>query len=340
MKISVATTFMDNAPSYHLRFKSIFELLRTEHKIVYQEIIKTIFGKFRRFSFNTDSDLILIVRIMDTAYLKKIFDHAAKFNIPVLYETDDLILYNRRSSEKITNFREVSRYMNIAHGIITSTSHLADELRQHNNKTFIFQNLIDTGIWDINEKKHGDSSQINICCIGTGIMPENFKFIVPAVEHCLKIYGRDVIFHLWGNEKYIKDNVRRLKNVKIIRKRLPYLKYARSLQGSNFDIAVVPLTDSRFNRAKSNIKYLEYGISMIPALFSKVTPYGLLPDGKSCILVENNHDDWLTKITGLIENRESRINLSREAYSDIMNNYLLTKTSAMEYFSSLKTMTL
>ena len=337
MRLSVATFFRDNAPSYHLRFKSIFDLLRTDGEIYYQEIIKEIFGKFRRVSFIADSDLIYIVRIMDTTYLKNIFDHAVKFNIPVLYETDDLILFDRRKEEKIENFNEVSHYMKLAHGIITSTSYLADELKKYNSRVFAFQNLIDPSIWNLDNKKNiRDDSRINICCIGTGIMSENLQFIVPAIERCLKIYDCDVIFHLWGNEKYIEKRIRKLKNVRIIGKRLPYMKYAKALQTSNFDIAVVPLADSHFNRAKSNIKYLEYGISKIPALFSRVTPYGQLPDGISCILAENDFYDWQSKIIRLIENKGLRISLSRKAYSDITENYLLNKSSAMEYLSVLK----
>lgn len=327
----------ENAPSYHLRFKSIFELLRTNGKLSYHEIIKTYFGKYRTISFKKETDAVFIARITGPDYLKRIIGHASDNHIPVIYETDDLLLFDRRNDGPVKEHAVLSGYLAKVSGVITSTQYLADELRNYNCRVFLFPNLLDPKIWNANRPERRSSSGcLNICCIGTGIMPENLRLIVPAMEYCQKAYGRDVIFHLWGNDRYIDERVRKLKNVKIINKKTPYVKYARKLQERHFDLAVVPLNDSRFNRAKSNIKFLEYSISGIPSLFSRVKPYESLNDGVTCILAENDPDDWRDKIAKLTGSVELRQRLAAQALDDVLKNYMLNEAWAENYLSILR----
>ncbi|MBI4847615.1 MAG: glycosyltransferase [Nitrospirae bacterium] len=337
MHFSVATFMRANAPSYHLRFKSIFEFLRTNGKLSYQETIKTYLGKYRTISFKKETDVIFIARIIDPEYLRKIFSFASDNRIPIIYETDDLLLFDRRSDGPAKEHGALSEYLAKVSGVITSTQYLADELKKYNRRVFLFPNLLDPKIWNAaREERRGNSGRLNICCIGTGIMPENLRLIVPAMEYCQKAYGRDVIFHLWGNDRYIENDVRSLKNVKLIDGKVAYTKFAARLQASCFDMAIAPLSDSMFNRAKSNIKYLEYSISGIPALFSRVRPYGSLNDGGSCMLVENDPDDWRDKIAKLIGSEELRQRLSAQARDDVLKNYILNEARAENYMSILR----
>jgi glycosyltransferase involved in cell wall biosynthesis len=337
VKLGIATLARENAPSYHLRFRSVLEFLKNKGMISYREMVRTIFGKYKRISFDASTDIIFIARIFDADYLKKIYGYAADNRTPVLFETDDLLLFDRRSDKPAENFEILSTYLAKATGIVTSTQYLADELKKYNSRVFLFPNLLDPAIWNTdNEKKRNNTQKLNICCIGTGIMPENLRLIVPAIEYCNKAYGRDIVFHLWGNQKYIARNIRELNNVKLTEGKVPYTKFAVQLQESSFDMAVVPLNDSHFNRAKSNIKYLEYAISGIPAIFSKVEPYKNLPDGKSCILAENSPEDWRSKIVETIENEEVRSRLSSQAFDDVLRNYMLNETWADMYLSVLK----
>lgn len=336
MKLGIATLARENAPSYHLRFRSVFELLKNKGTISYLEIVRPIFGKYKRISFDASTDIIFIARIFNIDYLKKIYSYAVDNRVPILFETDDLLLFDRRSDKRAENFEMLSRYLAKASGIVTSTQYLADELKKYNSRVFLFPNLLDPAIWNMeNEKKRNNTEKLNICCIGTGIMPENLRLIVPAIEYCDKVYGSDIVFHLWGNQKYVERNIRELKNVKLIEGKVPYTKFAGQLQESSFDMAVVPLNDSHFNSAKSNIKYLEYGISGIPALFSRVGPYELLPDGQGCVIVENDPDDWRDRLVGLIDNEALRHRLSDHAFEDVRDNYMLNERWADYYLSIL-----
>jgi glycosyltransferase involved in cell wall biosynthesis len=336
MKIGIATTMGDNAPSYHLRFRSVLDALQRDGRVQCHDIIRPVlFGRLRRFSPGDDVDLIFIARIRDLDYLKRIFDFAASKGIPVVYETDDLILYDRKRDMRIEQADEVALYMKRAAGIITSTPHLAEELMPYNARIFIFPNLIDAAIWDIDSGiRIREGRPLKICCAGIGLLPNNLAFIISAMEYCEKNYGRDVIFTLWGNANYIDERVRNLRNVMVVEK-MPYRKFARKLQHSAFDLGVVPLSDLRFNRAKSAIKYLEYAVSGIPAVFSRVGPYAELPDGETCLLTDNDSDAWKQAIVRMIENRELRERYARNAFRHVKGTFILNETWAARYAAIL-----
>jgi glycosyltransferase involved in cell wall biosynthesis len=337
MRIGVATTMDDKAPSYHLRFRSVLNALsRQGNAAYYFTVRRTLFGR-RTLSFEEGTDCLLVARVRDLHLLEKLFAHAGARNIPVIYETDDLILYERRRDTPVEQAEEVAAFLKRAACIIASTPCLADELKYLNGNIFEFPNLLDPEIWHMPDRidVRGDG-RITICCIGTGLMEENLSLIVPAMEQCERRYGRDVIFSLWGNARYLEGKVRKLKNVTIADKKMPYTSFARMLQHSAFDFGVVPLRDLRFNRAKSNIKYLEYAVSGIPAVFSRVEAYAGLSHGETCILAENDPDAWQEEINRMIEDRRLRNALADRAYQEVRGRFVLNDEWRKKYFSILE----
>jgi glycosyltransferase involved in cell wall biosynthesis len=338
LRIGLATTMGDNAPSYHLRFRSVLSVLQNNGKVQSCDMVrKSFFGRSVRFSPGDETDVILVARVRNLDLLKSIFDFAGLRGVPVIYETDDHLLYDRRSDAPGEHSAEVSAYLKRSACIIASTPYLADELRPYNDRVFVFPNLLDPEVWDIRRPVAADEGRpLRICCIGTGLMAENLSLMVPAMEHCAQAYGRDVIFSLWGNEKYLDQRVRKLKNVTITGEKMPYRKFARQLRTSNYTFGVVPLSDLRFNRAKSNIKYLEYAASGIPSIFSRVEAYAGLADGETCLLSDNDPDAWKQAIIRMIEDKELRRRCAQNAFRHVKETFVLNETWAARYASILE----
>jgi len=338
MKIGLATTMEDNAPSYHLRFRSVLHVLQRDGKVQCHDMIRKAFiGRVTRLSFRDETDIILIARVRNLEHLRDIFGFAESRGVPVIYETDDHLLYDRRSDTSHEHAGEVSEYLKRSACIIASTPYLADELQCFNNRISVFPNLLDPKIWDVRRPvSAGEGKPIRICCIGTGLMSENISLIIPAMEHCLSVYGRDVVFCLWGNAKYLNERVKKLKNVTISDKKMPYKAFARKLQHEAFDLGVVPLSDLRFNRTKSNIKYLEYAVSGIPAIFSRVEPYAGLSHRETCLLAENDPDAWKQEIVRMIEDRGLRMTLANRAYEDVSSRFVLNTEWTKKYLAILE----
>jgi glycosyltransferase involved in cell wall biosynthesis len=94
----------------------------------------------------------------------------------------------------------------------------------------------------------------------------------------------------------------------------------------------------RFNRAKSNIKYLEYAVSGIPAIFSRVEAYSGLYHGDTCLLVENDPDAWKQEIIRMVEDNGLRMKISARAYNDVSSRFVLNGAWAQNYLSILENM--
>ena len=78
---------------------------------------------------------------------------------------------------------------------------------------------------------------------------------------------------------------------------VPITTYAEVF--THFDIGLVPLTEIDFNRAKSNIKGLEYASAGIPFVASDLPEYRLLHEDGSGLLARTP-EDWRTQVEWLL----------------------------------------
>lgn len=80
---------------------------------------------------------------------------------------------------------------------------------------------------------------------------------------------------------------------------------------ADFDIGLVPLADTPFNRARSNVKAREYAAAGVPWLASPVGPYDALGREEGGVLVEDG--DWHGALDELIRSRRERRKLAKQA---------------------------
>jgi glycosyltransferase involved in cell wall biosynthesis len=78
-----------------------------------------------------------------------------------------------------------------------------------------------------------------------------------------------------------------------------------------FDIALAPLRDTAFNRARSNIKLKEYAAAGAAWLASPVGPYVGMGEEQGGLLVEDG--DWLATLEALLEDPDRRRALAERA---------------------------
>lgn len=83
---------------------------------------------------------------------------------------------------------------------------------------------------------------------------------------------------------------------------VPFEQFPQSLRALQLDIAVAPLLDHRFNRCKSPLKLLEYGMLGVPAVASAVTPYL----GTPALLVDNQPEAWIAAVLRLADDANAR----------------------------------
>ena len=76
-------------------------------------------------------------------------------------------------------------------------------------------------------------------------------------------------------------------------------------------LAIAPLRDNDFNRCKSDIKFLDYALAGVPAVFSRVGPYSeVIEDGVTGLLCDNTISDWEFAIERLLSSELLRKQLA------------------------------
>lgn len=108
----------------------------------------------------------------------------------------------------------------------------------------------------------------------------------------------------------------------------------------DFDIALIPLRDSEFNRNKSCIKFVEASALAKPSVVSYVSPYkeAMLEDASNGIFIEHNNPlSWIEGISMLIEDEKLRKDMGNIAREVVLDRFNINKNYQMwiDYYTGL-----
>jgi glycosyltransferase involved in cell wall biosynthesis len=101
--------------------------------------------------------------------------------------------------------------------------------------------------------------------------------------------------------------------------------YSKTLSNLNLDIALIPRFDSYFNRAKSNVKFLEMSMcktaTIAQSFSTHDSPYEMNEEDTKHLLLANTPEEWIEAVKTLIEDPEKRKNLGESAHQYVLKNY-------------------
>jgi glycosyltransferase involved in cell wall biosynthesis len=97
--------------------------------------------------------------------------------------------------------------------------------------------------------------------------------------------------------------------------------YPNKMASLDLDIAVAPLEDNLFNRCKSNLRLLEYGVMSWPVVCSDVHPYQT--NNPPVIRCGPKTHDWITALNCLIDDEERRVSMGDQLRTWVVENYKL-----------------
>jgi len=113
-----------------------------------------------------------------------------------------------------------------------------------------------------------------------------------------------------------------------------YSEHKLELAKSDYWFAIVPLAAceepelNNFHNCKSPIKYLDYGMSSIPTIFSDAYIYqGVVKHLETGILTRNNHSSWLYWLRRLLLDKKLRYKLATNSHLDIKENHNIQRMS-------------
>lgn len=123
----------------------------------------------------------------------------------------------------------------------------------------------------------------------------------------------------------------------------PVSEYYKLVQKCDLDIAIAPILNHTFNRKKSYLKLLEYGIMKIPFVASNFGPYAEYASAKSSLYNDNSigflaekNTEWKKYLKALIQSEELRKKVAENNYNNVIQNHTI-KTGVNRWLKALST---
>lgn len=211
-----------------------------------------------------------------------------------------------------------------SHAIQTSTEYLADFLRQYNPNVKVFANQL-RRILPLRDFKETDRP-VTIF-FGALNRDKDFEEILPVINQFAEEYGDRLAFKIIARTKLF-DSIKS-KNKELVGNPhyydgqfVPAAKYEETLR--ECDIALLPLIDNQFNRAKSDLKFIECAGNGAAVLASPVVYEKTVRDGETGFIF---HDakEFADKLRILIDNADKRREIATAAYEYVKHNRLLSQ---------------
>jgi glycosyltransferase involved in cell wall biosynthesis len=263
---------------------------------------------------------------------------ARKYNKPVYYDIDDLVIDTKytdqleytktiSSAEKANYDAGVKSYgqlLKLCDGAITTTAQLKHELQNYQNKVLINRNLASKELIEISAKVMKDyrkpSKKVKIGYFSGSITHnENFELVKPALLKLLATYS-NVELHLVGHLD-VPAELAAYKQQVVTHEYVEWHELPSLV--SEVDINLAPLVHSIFNEAKSEIKWLEAALVKVPTMASNIGSFvEMITHNENGILVNDN--EWFDSLEKFILNAKERERIALSAYGFVLK-YCVTE---------------
>lgn len=282
-------------------------------------------------------DVIILERnYVNLGLAKLIIEKSKCHNVKIIYEIDDDLINIDKSHPEYELYSKQSKTIEYiaknADEIIVSTNYLKNVMLNYNDKVNVIHNVL-TDDWnmDIAPNSSHSSNIVKIGYMGTKTHRNDLKLIEEAIYNIKEYYDeddRDIVFEIIGGSD---ENLDWAENIEIPDDKTFYPDFVSWIRRTaDWDIALSPLEDTPINRAKSELKYLEYTALNTPAIYSNIGPYKEhITNEFNGLLCDNTVQCWQENIMKLIEDPDLRKKILMNAKDDIGENYSPEKVNGI-----------
>lgn len=290
-------------------------------------------GKLRHDAVDK-GDILILQRDICKDYLAftKILRTARVIKKPIVFDLDDMLFLlpeehpDRKSGYYTDALLPMLQAVTEADLVTVSTEYLRAQLLPFNPNVKVIPNYLNDRLWDFQvvERNGNSGGCVTIGYMGSKSHQPDLEMIVPIVHQLIERYPNRLRFHFFGISP--PEAIKHLANVTWFSEIFTaYPDFADYFQTQSADLFLAPLSDTPFNACKSPIKFLEYGALGIPGVYSNVKPYSdIVHDGEDGLLA-TSMDEWVTKVTRLIDYPDLRYRIAKTAQENIQKSWLLSK---------------
>ncbi len=351
----IAAHRRDRSPSQRFRFEQYFEHLSTNHwKVSFSFIInewadKVLYSKGKILAKGLVFLRSIIIRTLDTFKARRcavtfvqrealmtgsiFFEKQFAKRSKLVFDFDDSIwLHDVNPKQGLLNKMKdpskTSRIIEISDLVIAGNEYLAGYARQFNPNVIIIPTTIDTEEYR-RIKIEKDTQKVCIGWSGSFSTIKHFETVLPALNKLKVKYGDKIYFKVIGDGNYRHDDMGIVG--------LPWRKESELEDLSEIDIGLMPLPNDEWSRGKCGLKGLQYMALEIATIMSDVGVNGdIIDEGKNGYLAVTE-EDWIEKISLLIDSRSLRSTIGEAGRETVITEYSVTanKEKYLEAFNSL-----
>ena len=316
---------------------------------------KCSFAIQERFFLKSYADkfsIFIFHKVNYTPQVAKLIGEIKKQNKEIIFETDDLLFDPKYIKEqdffKNANSLEKEFYeKGVGTELVndpyiktctTTTSFLAEKLREHNKQVFIVLNKLSRNDLRIAEKinsKIKNNSEIIRIGYFSGALAHNkdFATVTKVLMRIMEKYKNTELF-LAGPLNIESELNKFSKRIK----QMPYVSREKHFANiASVDINITPLEmNSPFCEAKSELKFFEAGIVKVPTVAAATQTFKEAIEDSVDGFVANGEEEWFEKLEKLIVDENLRKDIGEKAYQKAIEKYSVEKSNNEEYYAYLR----
>ena len=265
-------------------------------------------------------------------------------------ECQRYLVMNRQSGQD-----NVKEQLRAAAAVTVSTPYLAKVYAPLNKNIHVVPNCIDFDEWGKVERQ--DDGLVRIGLFGSNSHQKDWREAVDAIKRILDEFPNvRFLFNGWmvvteakpGANLYELQRHFKFPDHFVDRGLIDHPQveicepceiqdYPKWLQGMQIDIGLAPLADTRFNKSKSNLKYLEFGAMGVAGVYADQEAYADVEHGVTG-LKAGKPNEYYTQIKKLVESKELREQIGNAAHADVKARYSAQRGAdkLKEVFDSLQ----
>lgn len=231
---------------------------------------------------------------------------------------------------------QLKKFAELADMVTVTTEFLKKEYAQWNKNVVVLPNCVDPFDWE--EPAKNDTGKTRILITGSVASNKDYENIIPLLE---KLKDRKdvqlVLQALPADHPSLKESREIYKPELDFWKQYdvewyPFMKlteYLEFIPTLKIDIMLIPRHDNYFNRCKSNLKFLEASMCKMATVAQSFpdgnSPYEVDKEDAENLILANDSQDWIDKVTDLLDNKESIDILKEKSHEYVKNKYDINK---------------
>ncbi|HLG33327.1 MAG TPA: glycosyltransferase family 4 protein [Bacteroidia bacterium] len=350
----IASHRKDRSPSQRFRFEQYMDYLKAhgfdyhfsylisekDDKIFYQP--GNVFNKLRIFlksAYKRWRDVIDenirhydIVFIQREAFMTGSTFFERKFkksHAKIIFDFDDAIWHfdiseANRKFHWLKNPGKTGTIIAMSDLIFAGNNYLADFARKFNENVVLIPTTIDTEEYRKMQLPLNDS--IVIGWSGSITTIKHFELAIPFLRILKNKFGKKISVKVIGDDTFV--------NNELGIRGIGWNKKDEIKELSSIDIGIMPLPDDEWSKGKCGLKGLQYMALEIPTVMSPVgVNTEIISDGVNGFLA-SHVDEWVEKISRLIESEALRREMGRKARQTVVERYsvISQQENYLKYF--------